>query len=69
MSDLVGNPEDRFSRVEAHFFHDLAMAKYFYGHSPSSADSKRALFCYFSDERNVHKVLVACHLETCPETV
>ena len=21
MSDLVGNPEDRFSRVEAHIFH------------------------------------------------
>ena len=23
MSDLVGNPEDRFSRVEAHIFSDL----------------------------------------------
>ena len=26
MSDLVGNPEDRFSRVEAHMFHTVTIA-------------------------------------------
>ena len=28
MSDLVGNPEDRFSRVEAHFFSGVSPIRY-----------------------------------------
>ena len=30
MSDLVGNPEDRFSRVAAHIILDLLEIKYFF---------------------------------------
>ena len=28
MSDLVGNPEDRFSRVAAHIGHDIVRVTY-----------------------------------------
>ena len=41
------------------FFHgDLVMKKKFYGHSPSSADSRRAVVSYW--QKNVHELLVNC---------
>ena len=34
------------------FFHGDLVMKYFYGHSPSSADSRRVVVCYW--RKNVH---------------
>ena len=57
MSDLVGNPEDRFSRVEAQF-----MSRYFYGHYMH--DSRRA---FVQCKMNVHLVAVIFLWEASPE--
>ena len=38
MSDLVGNPEDRFSRVEAQF--EFALIPYVYEFNPAKKEKK-----------------------------
>ena len=42
----------------AHSFVETWSGKHFYGHSPSAADSRRAVVSYW--RKNVHKVLVNC---------
>ena len=40
------------------FFREDLVMNFFYGHSPSSADSRRAVVSYW--RKNVHSVLVNC---------